>query len=178
MSYKWGYLRQEEPRARLLYDRLGKYLSDEKGVLDFNCGFAPLYKYLKDKNYHGFDVNAECVLELKKKKKKGKWYLSDDSRFNVDLGKIEIFLYLGATDMKKSYDSKTEYSSALKLIKKYSPKIVVFEVGSRVDPGVYILFLENLRKNKYKPQEISLIDAEFPIESNPLRLCFIYKRNE
>lgn len=130
LKYRWTHLLNEKQRGSILYSQVEKYLGNVETILDMNCGFAPLYPFLADKVYYGFDINEDVVHLLKQKFIVGRWYVSDDKDWDMDI-QVDLLLLLGMGAGKYKGESETELDSLERLALKYKPKIIIVEIADK-----------------------------------------------
>jgi hypothetical protein len=90
----WEYLKKTEPRGKRIYEIIKSYIKDCKVVVDMNCGYAPLYPYLKGLDYYGYDSDKDCIEYLKKKYPNGSWKCCTDDKISPPK-KFDLLLVLG-----------------------------------------------------------------------------------
>jgi len=128
LKYRWPHLIDEQKRGSILYSYIEKYLGNIESVLDMNCGFAPLYPFLADKLYFGFDNNEQAIRELREKYRGAQWQLCSDNEWDKDI-QVDLLLLLGMGAGLERGESKTEIESLGRLAKKYNPKIIIVEIA-------------------------------------------------
>ncbi len=90
------YLKETEPRGRILFSLLRPYLRKGDQIMDSACGFSPLAENLIAHGYAvaGFDINAEAIAYLKNTQPLGDWHCA--SYEEVRHAGYDILLLLGA----------------------------------------------------------------------------------
>lgn len=167
MNYKWPYLLDtDKERSEKLTSIIKPYVKNTYDAIDFNCGFAPLYQYFLG-TYYGFDTSTECILYLTENKSKGKWKLCEDKDYNENI-KIDAFIFLGVSGGTKNYESQTEISSAIRLINKYKPKVIILETSLRVPLSRLTDILNEVPYKTIEKQEYTIGSG-----INNRRICYV-----
>lgn len=176
VEYAWPYLKDTGFRGKVLYDTISPFIGDCRSVLDFNCGFAPLYPYLKGLNYCGFDINGGCIDYLKETYPGGRWIQRNDKVFNVAL-EVDLLLYLGISDGTNKIDSPVQAESVIRLVKKYRPSVVVLETSERVGMASWLRMAEFLWDDFRQAIPLTGLDTDLKVNSDRLVEVHVRKNN-
>jgi len=129
----WDYLREPELDGRLLI--AAGYLASRIGgktILDLNCGYAPLFKFLPRSfgEYIGNDTDPEALAFLRKAHPEGRWLecRDDDLPF---IAQLDVLLCLGYAAQLNEYESATLDQTVMELVYRYNPQVVVLEIWTR-----------------------------------------------
>jgi 2-polyprenyl-3-methyl-5-hydroxy-6-metoxy-1,4-benzoquinol methylase len=96
-GYSWSHLlpKHSEYRSQLYWNVIKDYIDENDIVLDVNCGYSPLAKYMIDdvQKYIGFDKNIKSIEYLSNTYPKGEWRVSDYN--NEYIEGITVLLLVG-----------------------------------------------------------------------------------
>jgi SAM-dependent methyltransferase len=129
----WEYLRDPELDGRLLV--VAGYLTrwiTGKTILDLDCGYAPLLKFLPRtfNEYVGNDTDPEAIAFLKENYPVGKWFECRDDEL-PKLERVDVLLCLGYGAHLNRYESATLDETVMALVYEHYPEIIVLEVWTR-----------------------------------------------
>jgi len=129
----WDYLREPELDGRLLV--AAGYLASRiegKTILDLNCGYAPLLKFLPRtfRAYVGNEVDPEAMAFVRETYPGGRWLDCRDDEL-PELEAVDVLVCLGYAAGLNEYESPTLHETVMELVYKYYPGIVVLEVWTR-----------------------------------------------
>jgi len=129
----WDYLRDAELDGRLLV--VAGYLASRIGgkrILDVNCGYAPLLKFLPPsfERYIGNDTDTEAVAYLRETYPEGSWFECPDDEL-PDLEQVDVLLCLGYAAGLNPQESATLDQTIMQLVYEHYPEIIVLEIWTR-----------------------------------------------
>lgn len=129
----WDYLREAELDGRLLV--VAGYLTSRiegKRILDVNCGYAPLLRFLPRvfDQYVGNDTDLEAIAFLKEAYPTERWLGCRDSELPKLKG-VDVLVCLGYGARLNQYESATLDQTVMALVYQHYPGIVVLEVWTR-----------------------------------------------
>jgi hypothetical protein len=129
----WDYLREPELDGRLLV--VAGYLAQRiagKTIVDLNCGYAPLLKFLPRTfdGYAGNDTDPEAIAFLKETYPDGRWFDCRDDEL-PELDQVDVLLCLGYASGLNAQESSTLDQTVTELVHEHYPETIVLEIWTR-----------------------------------------------
>jgi hypothetical protein len=166
----WPHLRTPELDARL--QLIAGYLLNKPytSILDLNCGYAPLLKYVGYFNvYIGNDCDGEAIEHLRTNYPDGTWLHCDDADLKID-HLINCLLCLGFNHGNGEYQSSTIYETMLRLARDNKPQSIILGCHAGLDdPSV----LAELNEVGYDTKFAWVVGPQKPTTKYAMRKIWI-----
>lgn len=145
------------PHLNNIRDSRGKTYADiiksdvkDSIIIDLNCGKAPIFNHIDNyKYYYGNDLQPEFIAELTELAKGKNALFELKSDIDVKLEKIDILMLLGCGAQTlhsgSSPESKSDFTTLLRLISEHYPKIVVLEFVKEVYNNIHNSVIEQIK---------------------------------